>query len=246
MVRPLRCNDGGIDSENLCRSRSIGRVDRRSPMQETEPGAFPKPAPHPACQRIRARLARIGWRAHRLCDPLPERLAQREEPRQVPLRYHLWEESGRRHHLPGNRGHGNGGHPPWVVALATSLVHEDGKRFLYDLAKKVARASRREVISGRLVPGIFLIVNARNISPQECLAEWTTCGGKHVYREAIVEEINPRSREYYRAGDSIPARRTNRTRISRRSRTNGDPLRSSRSNLTDHDAIKGLGSWQFH
>ena len=44
-----------------------------------------------------------------------------------------------------------------------SLAHEDGETLSYELAKKVARAGAREVLSRGLEPGVLLNINVPNI-----------------------------------------------------------------------------------
>ena len=65
-----------------------------------------------------------------------------------------------------------------LPAVAMSLAFDDGETPLYQLAKKVARAGAREVLSRGLEPGVLLNINVPNVSPQECRGEKITRQGK--------------------------------------------------------------------
>jgi len=133
-----------------------------------------------------------------------------------------------------------------LPAAARSLAHEEGEAPLYELAKKVARASAGEVLSKGLAPGVLLNVNIPNVSPDQCRGEKITRQGKRIYEEPIVEKIDPRGREYYWIGGNSlrweDAPDTDFEAISR-SEVSVTPLRLD---LTDYDAMKGLEAWRFH
>lgn len=134
-----------------------------------------------------------------------------------------------------------------LPAVALSLVYyEETEKLVYDLAKKVARASAREVLSRGLAPGVLLNINIPNISAAECRGERITRQGKRVYEEAVVEKIDPRGREYYWIGgnnlkwEDEPD--TDFEAVSR-GQVSITPLRLD---LTDYDAMRGLETWRFH
>ena len=133
-----------------------------------------------------------------------------------------------------------------LPAAALSLAHEEGEAPLYELAKKVARASAGEVLSKGLAPGVLLNVNIPNVSPDQCRGEKITRQGKRVYEESIVEKIDPRGREYYWiGGNSLRWEKESNTDFEAisRSEVSVTPLRLD---LTDYDAMKGLEAWRFH
>lgn len=132
-----------------------------------------------------------------------------------------------------------------LPAVALSLAHEEGAPLLYELAKKVARASAREVLSKGLAPGVLLNVNIPNVSPERCRGEKITRQGKRIYEEPIVEKLDPRGREYYWiGGNSLRWERASDTDFDAISRdeVSVTPLRLD---LTDYDAMKGLEAWRF-
>ncbi len=133
-----------------------------------------------------------------------------------------------------------------LPAAALSLAHEEGEAPLYELAKKVARASAGEVLSKGLAPGVLLNVNIPNVSPDQCRGEKITRQGKRIYEESIVEKIDPRGREYYWiGGNSLRWEKESNTDFEAisRSEVSVTPLRLD---LTDYDAMKGLEAWRFH
>ncbi len=133
-----------------------------------------------------------------------------------------------------------------LPAAALSLVHAYEEAPLYDLARKVAHACAREILTRGLAPGVLLNVNVPNVAPEACRGERITRQGKRVYEEAIVEKVDPRGRAYYWIGG-------NGLRWEEEPDTDFEAISSHqvsitpiRLDLTDYGAMKGLESWRFH
>ena len=133
-----------------------------------------------------------------------------------------------------------------LPALAVSLAHEDGETLSFELAKKVARAGAREVLSRGLEPGVLLNINVPNISPKKCRGERITRQGKRVYEEAVVEKIDPRGREYYWIGGGSLHWKDEPDTDFEAISNHQVSITPLRLDLTDYDAMKGLESWRFH
>ena len=133
-----------------------------------------------------------------------------------------------------------------LPAVAVSLAHADGETLDFELAKKVARAAAREVLSRGLEPGVLLNINVPNIPPQKCRGEKVTRQGKRVYEEAVTEKIDPRGREYYWIGGGSLLWKDEPDTDFEAVSNHQVSITPLRLDLTDYDAMKGLEAWRFH
>ncbi len=132
-----------------------------------------------------------------------------------------------------------------VPAVALSLVLDNDETPRFELAARFARRICEETLERGLGEGVLLNVNIPNIDPGDCLGVRVTRQGKRIYRDTIVEKIDPRGREYFWIGggalDWIREPGTDFDAVS----NNQVSVMPVRLDLTDFGAIEEIEKWDF-
>jgi len=94
-----------------------------------------------------------------------------------------------------------------IAGIAVSLdshADEDGQ-VDYRGAAEITRQVAKEVTAAGLPQGVFLNVNVPYLSLEEMNGVHITRQGLRVYRDALVERLDPRGRPYYWIGGEAPS-----------------------------------------
>lgn len=129
-----------------------------------------------------------------------------------------------------------------VPSFAISLAAEGEYRF--ETAAGFAQRLSRLILSRGLPAGTLLNVNVPNLPEKKIKGVKLTHLGKRIYKDIIVEKVDPRGKKYYWiAGTRIVFEGDRRSDFQalRAGKISVTPLKLD---LTDHQALKRIKAWE--
>jgi 5'-nucleotidase len=134
-----------------------------------------------------------------------------------------------------------------VPGVAVSLNSPDGHSGVLDFAPagQVACSVAAQVIERGLPEGVLLNVNVPYLPVDQIKGYMITRQGLRVYRDALDRRLDPRSRPYYWIGGEAPTGVIEDGTDYGALEAGFVSITPLHLDLTAHQAMAGLRSWQF-
>jgi 5'-nucleotidase len=133
-----------------------------------------------------------------------------------------------------------------IPAIAASQEEDDGRRGDLSFAANVVARLARHVLAEGLPANCLLNVNFPAVPPAEVRGIRITRLGRRIYRDVLIERLDPKGRPYYWIGGEPPTGLPEPGTDLGALREGYVSITPLNLDMTDRDQMKDLASWDLH
>jgi 5'-nucleotidase len=131
------------------------------------------------------------------------------------------------------------------IAVSQDMEMKDGQKVDFGPVARFAAHLAAQVLERGLPPKVFLNVNGPPLPAAQVRGVQVTRLGKRIYRDALVERIDPRGKPYYWIGGDVPS-------VEIEAGTDGGALAEGylsvtplNMDMTDHTLMAQIAKWKL-
>jgi 5'-nucleotidase len=133
-----------------------------------------------------------------------------------------------------------------IPAIAASQEEEDGRRGDMNFAASLVAGLARRVLAEGLPANCLLNVNFPALPPAEVRGIRITRLGRRIYRDVLIERLDPKGRPYYWIGGEPPTGQAEPGTDLGALHDGYVSITPLNLDMTDRDQMKDLAGWDLH